>query len=80
MNNNDKLTETNDESEATPKKAPSFIQVMLSVFAAAFGVQSGKNHERDFSTGNPLAYIVGGVLFTLAFILTIVSIVSMVLP
>lgn len=62
------------------KKPPSFAQVMLSVIAAAFGVQTGKNYERDFSTGNPLAYIAGGLLFTVLFVLTIAMVVSLVLP
>lgn len=59
---------------------PNFLQVMLSVVAAAFGVQTGKNYERDFSTGNPLAYIAGGLLFTVLFVLAIATVVSLVLP
>lgn len=62
------------------RKPPNFLQVMLSVVAAAFGVQSGKNYERDFSTGNPLAYIAGGLLFTVLFVLAIATVVSLVLP
>ena len=54
---------------------PNFLQVMLSVVAAAFGVQTGKNYERDFSTGNPLAYIAGGLLFTVLFVLAIATVV-----
>ena len=59
---------------------PNFLQVMLSVVAAAFGVHTGKNYERDFSTGNPLAYIAGGLLFTVLFVLAIATVVSLVLP
>jgi len=75
------VPEAEHDSEAgEQRKPPSFVQVMLSVIAAAFGVQTGKNYERDFSTGNPLAYIAGGLLFTLLFVLTIAGVVSLVLP
>ena len=78
---NDHLSESRTgDTEPSQQKPPSFFQVMLSVIAAAFGVQTNKNYERDFSTGNPLAYIVGGLLFTVLFILTIAGIVSLVLP
>lgn len=61
-------------------KSPSFLQIAASVVAAAFGVQSNENHERDFANGNPLAYIIGGVIFTVLFVLSVVGIVSLVLP
>jgi len=66
--------------DAPIRKSPSFLQVMLSVVAAAFGVQTGKNYERDFTTGSPLPYIIGGIVFTVLFVLTIVGVVSLVLP
>jgi hypothetical protein len=66
--------------EGDVPKPPSFIQVMLSVGAAAIGVQTGKNYERDFTTGSPLPYIVGGIIFTAIFVLTIAGVVSLVLP
>ena len=52
---------------------------MLSVMAAAFGVQNSKNRERDFSHGNPLAFIVAGLIFTVLFVMTIVGVVNLVL-
>lgn len=58
---------------------PTVIDVAKSIFAAAIGVQSNKNRERDFQHGSFSAYMIGGVIFTLAFILTIVFIVSLVL-
>ena len=59
---------------------PGFLAIMMSVVAAAFGVQSDKNRERDFTHGNPLAYIAGGLLFTVLFVLTIIGVVMLVLP
>jgi hypothetical protein len=43
------------------------------------GVQSNKNRERDFEEGNPLAFIIGGFVFTALFIATIATIVGFVL-
>lgn len=54
-------------------------QVVGSVLAAMIGVQSDKNRERDFEAGNPKSFIIGGVIFTLAFIATVVTVVNIVI-
>lgn len=57
---------------------PSFVEVLLSVFPAALGVQNSKNQERDFTSGNPVVFIVAGLIFTIVFIATLVTIVHFV--
>lgn len=47
--------------------------------AAALGVQSSKNRERDFTRGNPIIFILAGFIFTLLFVLTILGVVYLVL-
>mgnify|MGYP001256376842 FL=1 len=61
------------------KQKPSLIAVIKSILAAAIGVQSDKNRTRDFEQGNPLVFIIGGIVFTLLFIITIASVVGLVL-
>jgi hypothetical protein len=61
-----------------PKK-PHFWQIVLSTMAAAFGVQSRKNQERDFTGGSIYTYIVAGILFTFLFVMGVKALVSMVL-
>lgn len=61
------------------KRQPTFLQVLKSVFAGFFGVQSSRNQERDFTHGRPAHYIVIGLLFTLVFILTVWTVVRLVL-
>lgn len=61
------------------EKKPRLIQVIASVLAAGFGVQSKKNRERDFQHGNVLIFIGVGVIATILFILTIYGIVKWVL-
>ncbi|MGB1334037.1 MAG: DUF2970 domain-containing protein [Porticoccaceae bacterium] len=58
---------------------PSLISVVKSILAAGIGVQSDKNRTRDFEQGNPLSFIIGGIVFTLVFIATIATIVGFVL-
>ena len=60
-------------------KEPGLVQAIGSAVAAAFGVQSGKNRERDFKHGKARNFIVAGVLFTLAFIVALVFVVKLVL-
>ena len=58
---------------------PTFLQMLQSVLAAAFGVQSGKNRASDFSHGKPSHFVVLGILFTVVFALTLFGIVKLVL-
>lgn len=63
----------------TKIKKRSLLSFILSILAAAVGIQSDKNRERDFANGNPLAFIIGGVFFTLLFIASVATIVGLVL-
>jgi hypothetical protein len=58
---------------------PGIAQMFVSAAAAAFGVQSSKVRQRDFSSGNPIAFILVGLVFTLLFVLTILLVVFFVL-
>ncbi|MBC3349230.1 DUF2970 domain-containing protein [Pseudomonas hefeiensis] len=59
-------------------KPPTLWQMMHSVLAAAFGVQSGKNRARDFTHGKPSHFVVLGIVFTVIFALTLFGIVKLV--
>lgn len=48
-----------------------FWRVAQSVAAAAIGVQSRKNRERDFTQGKPIHFIIGGLIGTLLFLIVI---------
>lgn len=69
-----------DQDLKEPARRPGFLATLQSVFAAAFGVQSQKKREEDFASGSPLPYIFAGVLFTVAFVMTLVGVVRWVLP
>lgn len=58
---------------------PGFWQVVVSVLAAAFGVNSRRNQERDFESSTPLPFIIGGVIFGVIFVVGIALIVTLVL-
>ena len=58
---------------------PKLIAVIKSILAAGIGVQSDKNRTRDFEQGNPLTFIIGGIVFTLLFIATLATVVGFVL-
>ncbi|WP_439135142.1 DUF2970 domain-containing protein [Pseudomaricurvus sp.] len=58
---------------------PGFWAVVLSTFAAAFGVQSSRARERDFKHGNIWVYITAGLIFTTLFVLAIYTLVQTVL-
>lgn len=60
-------------------KAPNLGQMASSVLAAAFGVQSQKNRDRDFRHGRALHFIIAGMVFTVLFVLAIIVVVKLVL-
>ena len=70
---------TEPESEQVTRKGTTKLQVAQSVGAALIGVQSSKNRERDFKTGNPLHFIIGGLIGTLLFIFIVWLLVQYVL-
>ena len=53
------------------------MQVIRGVLAAAVGIQSNKNREKDFKYGSLSIYIVAGLIFTVLFVLLISFLVSM---
>ena len=69
--------ETHSEQE---RDSLTFWQVLSSTLAAAFGVQSSKNRERDFTKGKPSQFIFMGIGFTVVFVLIMIGVVSLVLP
>ena len=74
-NNPPENPESNDDQES---ESLTLWQVITSVLAAGFGVQSSENRKRDFSKGNPVTFILAGLIFTALFVLTIVGIVFLV--
>jgi uncharacterized membrane protein YidH (DUF202 family) len=71
-----------DQRDNQPDDKPrdlSLLQVAGSILAAAFGVQSSKNRQRDFSRGKPRQFIILGIVFTTAFVLIVVAVVNIVL-
>jgi uncharacterized MAPEG superfamily protein len=60
------------------QKSPGLRALLQSVLAAALGVQSSKNRERDFTNGKASHFIVAGIVFTFLFIATVATIVNLV--
>lgn len=55
-----------------------FKQVLRSTLSAAIGVQSEKNRAQDFEQGNAGWFILAGIIFTLVFIFTVLTVVNLV--
>jgi hypothetical protein len=68
-----------EKTKKTKSQGPGVFKVMRSVAAGALGVQSNKRHEEDFSNHSPWPYIIGGLLFTALFIVTLIVVVQVVL-
>lgn len=60
-------------------KSQNIKQVFSSVARAAFGVQTQKNHQRDFQQGRASDFIIVGIVLTIVFIGTLYLIVRLVL-
>jgi hypothetical protein len=61
------------------KKNPGLLKVIQSVLAGALGVQSSRRYREDFEGSSPFPYIVGGIIFGVVFVVTLIVIVRLVL-
>ncbi|TRW48493.1 DUF2970 domain-containing protein [Aliidiomarina halalkaliphila] len=61
------------------RERPGLFAVVISVLAAMFGVQTEANRQRDFSAGNPLAYIIVFVIILVLFVLSVAAVVKLVM-
>lgn len=68
-----------DQDQDQPEDRLTFWQMLMSAAAAAFGVQSSKNRERDFKKGKAIHFIIIGIAFTVVFVLAVVLVVQAVL-
>lgn len=68
-----------DEKESPAPEKIGFGALVLTVLAAAVGVQNKKNLEKDFTQSSPLPYIVAGVVFTALFLATLIVIVAIII-
>ncbi|MEJ2116061.1 MAG: DUF2970 domain-containing protein [Gammaproteobacteria bacterium] len=58
---------------------PSLIDVIKSVLASFFGVQSDEKRKRDFQHGSPAQFIIVGLVLTVLFIVGIIFLVKLIL-
>ena len=67
------------EEKNDAPKAPALLDVLGSVLAGMFGVQSNRKRTEDFTHGKPSQYIVIGLIVTVVFVLTIWGVVKLVM-
>ena len=58
---------------------PSLWQVIKSVAASAFGVQSHKNYQQDFQQSSFMPYLIVGIVFVVLFVIGLVGVVNLAL-
>ncbi len=66
-------------SDDDAREKLSFLQLLGSVLAAMFGVQSNEKRIRDFSRGKPSHFIIAGIILTALFVLTVWGVVKLVM-
>jgi len=71
----------NESPNPAPKKArqPSFFDMIISVLASFFGVQTQKNYERDFNANKPWTFIAIAIVLTVLFVLSLIVVVKLML-
>lgn len=61
------------------KEKHSAVDLLKSTLSAAIGVQTNANREKDFKNGNIKTFVFSGIIFTVLFIGTVVTVVNFVL-
>jgi len=67
------------QTDAKTDRDLTVFELIGSALAAAFGVQSSRNRERDFSRGRPSQFIIIGIVLTALFVLLVAGVVNLVL-
>lgn len=68
------------ESEnASSERGTGLINIAKSTIAAACGIQTNANRERDFQQGKASSFVIAGLVFVTVFVLLMVGIVQLVL-
>ena len=67
------------DPEKEPRRQLTFREMVSSIGAAAFGVQSAQNQARDFRHGSARRYVVAGLIATILFVLTVYGVVKLIL-
>lgn len=73
------MKDNNDPSNRDVPRKPSVARLLLSTIAAAFGVQSETNRQYDFQQKSIMPFILAGVVFTVAFLFSLILIVSLII-
>ncbi|CZF80353.1 MULTISPECIES: DUF2970 domain-containing protein [Grimontia] len=68
------------DNEKAKQEKVGMADVVKSVFAAMFGVQSDKNRQRDFQQASMVPYIIVGFVFVAVFVLGLMGLVSLITP
>ena len=61
------------------RKGTGLINTIISTLAAAGGVQTKSNRERDFEHGKPSTFIIAGLVFVIVFIAAMYGVVQLVM-
>ena len=67
-------------TDTKPARKASLWQVLGSVSASMFGVQSFKNHHSDFQQPSFVPYLIVAIGFVLLFIAALIVLVNLILP
>lgn len=59
---------------------PRWSRLLISLLAGLVGVQSDKNRVSDFSSGSIWPFIIGGILFTVLFVFSLIGLVKLLAP
>lgn len=68
-----------DNNKSNRPGSPNMLRILQSILAGAFGVQSDRRRQEDFSSHSPWPYIIAGIVFTVAFVVALILIVQAVL-
>lgn len=71
--------QSEDKPDQETQGEITFLTVLGSVFSSWFGVQKEENRKRDFSTNNPMPFIVAGIVFFFVMIIGVIIAVKLAL-
>jgi len=70
---------SSNTDDSAQRKGIGFLGTVQSTIAAACGVQTQANRERDFDHAKPSTFIIAGIVFVIVFVLAMYGLVQLVM-
>ncbi len=68
-----------DNTSKSSSQGTGLFSVLKSLLSGLFGIQTQRNHEKDFQQGQPIDFIIAGIIGVVALLIFVALLVSWII-